>query len=215
MAFVGVNRKGGTKFNWNKAEVVKLIGAASAQALQRAGLLVRRNSQRQMKGGGSTSGRVVPKEPTFRVYGTKDGYPVVGAFHAVPVLDKVSTWSPRAWLRNDIEADWDNTRKSVVIGPSKAPWLNQLHEFGGTRQYWIGGTKWPRREIFGKRLPRKITGGSSGRAYVGYIVDRPSSSSISIGSRRVSGRGYMKKGLDKSLPDIPQQFRNRIRKNTL
>ena len=216
MAFVGVNRKGGTKFNWNKAGLRRLIGEAAAQALQKAGLLVRRNTQRSMAGGGEGGGRVVPAKPKFRMYGSKDGYPVVGAFHAVPREGKVSTWAPKAWLRNDIQSDWDNGTRSVVVGPSRAPWLNQLHEFGGTKRYWVATTKWPRDELYGHKVPQKMrSGGRKGRAYVGYIVDRPTANSISIGSRTLRGRGYMKAGLEKSMAKIPEQFRNTIRRGTL
>lgn len=216
MAFVGVNRKGGTKFQWSKAKLRNLIGEAAAQALQKAGLLVRRNTQRSMVGGGSRAGRTVPAKPKFRMYGSKDGYPIVGAFHAVPRPDKVSTWAPQAFLRNDIQSDWDNGTRSVVIGPSRMPRLNRLHEFGGSKSYWVLAGQYPRAEIRGHKVPQKMrSGGRNGRAYVGYIVDRPMANAIPIGSRTIRGRGYMKAGLEKSMKGIPEQFRNTIRKGTL
>lgn len=223
MAFVGVNRRGGTKFNWNKQQLRQLIGDAAAEALQKAGLLVRRNTQRGMVGGSTTTGRASRKTPVFRQYGEKDGYPVVGAIFQVPRPDKVSTWAPRAWLRNDILSDWDHSTKSVVVGPSKTPWLNQLHEFGGTEQYWVATPPWPRTDYQGHKLPKRMmANGKQGRnargqftrkkigAYVGYVTNRPLPGGIYIGSRTLRGRGYMEIGLQASLHKIPQQFHNAI-----
>jgi len=227
MAFVGVNRKGGTKFHWNKDGLKRLVGEAAAQALQKAGLHVRRTTQRGMVGGSTTTGRRPRSTHVFRQYGEKDGLPVVGAFRQVPRDDKVSTWSPRAWLRNDILSDWDNSTKSVVVGPSKAPWLNQLHEFGGTEHYWVLGTL-QHKYYQGSRIPQKMLGKVRGYpvvrgkrvgrkkqmivgAYVGPLSNtKRGPNSIYIGSRTLKGRGYMEIGLQAALSKIPEQFRNTI-----
>jgi hypothetical protein len=221
MAFVGVNRRGGTKFHWNKTALRQMIGDAAAQALQKAGLEVRRKTQRGMVGGSTTTGRKPRATPVFREYGVKDGLKVIGAISQVARPDKVSTWSPHAWLRNDIQSDWDSSTQSVVIGPSKSPWLNQLHEFGGVERYWVAASrqhKWYR----GHSIPRKFladgrqTRDARGRfgkkligCYVGPIVNRKyGPNAIPIGSRMLRGRGYMEIGLQASMHKIPEQFRN-------
>jgi hypothetical protein len=210
MAFVGGNRRGGTRFHWNKGKLEKLIGTAAAEALQKAGLLVRRNTQRSMVGGSTPSGRTPRKNPIFRVYGEFDGYPVIGAIRKVPRPDKVSSWAPSAFLRNDIQSDWDHGSRSVVVGPSKEPWLNQLHEFGGSKSYYVAIPRTPAPYYGGKKVPKSLQrkGSKGWGAYVGYVTDRPTG--FPIGVRQISGKGYMEIGLQRSLNKIPQQFHNAI-----
>jgi hypothetical protein len=227
MGFVGTNRRGGTKFHWNKNGLKQLIGEAAAQALQKAGLQVRRSTQRGMVGGSTRTGRTPRKTPVFRMYGEKDGLPVVGAIMQVARQDKVSTWSPRAWLRNDIESDWDQGSRSVVIGPSKTPWLNQLHEFGGVEHYWVNASL-HYKTYRGVAIPKKfLANGKQGRdsrgrftkrlvgAYVGSVVNRKyGANAIYIGTRNLRGRGYMEIGLQASLSKIRPCFHNAITKST-
>jgi hypothetical protein len=205
--FVGV--KGGTKFQFSKEKLKTLVGAAVAEALQKAGLEVRRTTQRAMVGGSTPSGRVRQKA-TFRVYGEKNGYPVVGAIYGVPRQDKVSSWAPKAFLRNDIQSDYDFATKSVVIGPSKVPWLNKLHEEGGSRTYWVAIGKEPTPIYDGKKLKRSMMrkGPKGWGAYVGYVTDRPRS--FKIGQRTLQPKRYMKNGLQAGMSKIPEQFRNTI-----
>lgn len=211
MAFVGVNRRGGTKFKFSKEKLRRLVGDAAAEALQKAGLWVRRTTQRGMVGGSTTSGRRPRSSPVFRIYGEKDGYPVVGAITQVPRDDKVSTWAPRAFLRNDIQSDYDFSTKSVVVGPSKAPWLNQLHEFGGSRTYWVSIGKEPTPFYGGKKLKRSLMrkGPKGWGAYVGYVIDKPRA--FKIGQRTIKGRQYMENGLQAGMSKIPEQFRDKIK----
>jgi hypothetical protein len=207
--FVGV--KGGTKFNWNKSKLKQLVGEAAAQALQKAGLEVRRITQRGIAGGSTpSSGRTGRKNPVFRIYGEKDGYPVVGAITQVPREDKLSTWAPKSFLRNDIQSDWDAGTKSVVVGPSKVPWLNQLHEFGGTRTYWVSIGKNPTPFYNGKKLKRSLMrkGPKGWGAYVGYVIDRPRA--FKIGQRTIPERNFMENGVQASMHKIPEQFRDMI-----
>ena len=219
MGFVGVNRKGGTKFQFSKERLRKLVGEAAAQALQKAGLLARRVTQRGMVGGSNKTGRSMPKKPTLRVYGTKDGRPVIGAIYGIPRQDRVSSWAPMAFLRNDIQSDYDFGTKSVVIGPSKVPWLNQLHETGGTANFYVASPKYPRTQYAGKNLPRSMLGyGARGRkgsgmpgSYVGYVTNKPVTDAIPIGSRTLRGRRYMENGFQAYKSKIPEQFRNSIR----
>lgn len=225
MAFIGL-RGGKTKFNWHREGLRRLIGEAAAKALQRSGLEVRKSTQRSMVGGGSRTGRKQLARPRFWVVGQRDGYNMVALIRQVPRPDKVSSWGPQAFLRNDIQSDWDNNTKSVVVGPSRAPWLNQLHEFGGSVPLYFVGSKAPVTSVRGARIPTSVMrepgsasrgrGSRSARrrgAYVGYLTNQPSSGAVNLGSRRVRGRAYMEYGLQASINKIPEQFRNSIRRS--
>jgi hypothetical protein len=222
--FVG-ERGGKTKFNWNKAELTRLIGRASAAALQKAGLEVRKASQRQMVGGSTRSGRKPLAKPRWWKVGEKDGYPVVAFVKKVPRPDKVSSWAPQAFLRNDVQADFDPRSRSIVIGPSKVPWLNQLHEFGGQVNVYVRHTRTPVMTFAGQKVPQNMMqmnrGGerrdASGRfrkrivsrgAYVGVFDN--SRGDFFVGTRSVRARRFMEVGLLAAMPKIPEQFRNRI-----
>lgn len=220
--FVG-ERGGKTKFNWNKAELTRLIGKASAVALQKAGLEVRKETQRKM------SVRAPRKSPVFWKVGKSSRFfPLVAAVFQVPKQDRVTSWKtgqhPKGFLRSDIEANFDTRSKSVVIGPSKLPWLNQLHEFGGSVPVYFAGTEFPVTEWRGKKLPGSMMAsmpsmGGRKKAYigahVGYLTNRRSANSIFLGMRRVSGRSYMEKGIQAAMPKIPKQFQNRIARGSL
>ena len=207
--FVGV--KGGTKFQFSKEKLRRLVGDAAAEALQKAGLLVRRKTQRGIVGGSTPSGRRPRANPVFRVYGEKDGYPVVGAITRVPRDDKVSSWAPKAFLRNDIQSDYDFSTKSVVIGPSKKPWLNKLHEEGGSRTFYVAIGRDPTPIYNNKKLKRSLMrkGPKGWGAYVGYVTDRPRA--FKIGQRKIKDRRYMENGLQAALSGIPAQFRDTIK----
>lgn len=204
--------KGVTKFQWNKPALKKLVGEAAAKALQRAGMDCRKSVQRMM------SNRAPLKTPQFwRLKNRSDGYPMVAIVRQIPKKDRVTSWKtpvhPKGFLRQDIQTDWDATTQSVVIGPSKVPWLNQLHEDGGHVQLWFVSTKKPVGTYKGKKLPARLTeNGKYGRgAYTGWLSNRPMGDSVAIGSRTVPGRGYMIIGLQAMIHRIPEQFQNTIR----
>jgi hypothetical protein len=44
----------------------------------------------------------------------------------------IKSWGPKRFTYADIKDYFDTSRKTAVIGAAKAPWLNKLHEFGGT-----------------------------------------------------------------------------------
>lgn len=216
-------RKQSTKFNWNK-DAKRLIGAAAAVALQRAGMEVRRNTQRGMVGGSTRTGRTPRSKPVLWNVGERDGFVMAAIVRQVPRPDKVSSWAPKAFLRNDIQSDYDTRSKSVVVGPSKAPWLNVLHERGGAislhfmpiRPYPIGGQIGPDLKLpkkWERTIVRKDSQGRYRRqrgAYVGYMVNRGMSGTINLGTRQVRGRHYMENGLQASMHKIPKQFHDTI-----
>lgn len=213
-----------TKFQWNKGELERLIGAGAAIALQKAGLEVRKSTQRMMVGGSTPTGRKPRARPQWWKVGEKDGYPVVAYVKKVPHPDRVSSWAPRAFLRNDVQSDWDPRSGSVVIGPSKFPWLNQLHEFGGNVRVYVMHGKTPVRRFGGEDVPKKYqktvlyrvrdeSGKSRTRrrhdgAYVGIFNN--SGGAFRVGVRTLRGRAYMEIGLQRSLNKIPKQFKDTI-----
>lgn len=200
-----------TKFNWHK-DAKRILGPAVAIALQKAGMEVRRNTQRGMVGGSTRSGRSVRAKPVWWQVGEKNGYPVVAYVRKVPRPDKVSSWAPQAFLRNDIVSNYDGKTQSVVIGPSKVPWLNQLHEFGGQVDVWVQHTRYPVKEYGGNPVPQKFqrkSGSTARGAYVG-IFDN-TRGDFHVGTRTVRPRRYMQTGLQASLHKIPQQFHRTIR----
>ena len=220
--FVGT-RGGKTKFQWSKGQLERMIGKGAAIALQRAGLEVRKQTQRKM------SVRAPKKTPTFWKVGQSSRFfPLVAAVYQVPKSDRVTSWKtgqhPKGFLRSDIEADFDTRSRSVVIGPSKLPWLNQLHEFGGSVPVYFAGTEFPVTQWRGKKLPQSMMArmpSMGGRkkafigAHVGYLTNRPAANSIFLGMRQVKGRGYMEQGVLAAMPKIPPQFRNTISRGSL
>jgi hypothetical protein len=222
---IGITRR--TKFRWHTAELQQRIGAGSAVALQKVGLDVRRNTQRGMVGGSTRTGRKPSSAPKWWKVGEKDGYPVVAYVTHVPRPDKVSSWAPTAFLRNDVQADYDPSTKSVVIGPSKVPWLNQLHEFGGSVRVYVRHGKFPVQTFAGKKVPRKLQATRSvlrsrsrrgikdvaRGAYVGVFSN--TSGNFNVGTRGVRGRGYMETGLQQSMSKIPEKFKGLINYGTV
>lgn len=220
-------RRQQTKFQWNKGDLEKMIGAGAAIALQKAGLEVRKTTQRMMVGGSTPAGRKPRARPQWWKVGEKDGYPVLAYVKKVPHPEKVSSWSPRAFLRNDVQSDFDTRSRSVVIGPSKAPWLNQLHEFGGNVRVYVMHGKTPVRRFGGDDIPKKhqrsvsyrmIDGGGRSRkkrayagAYVGIFSNR--GGRFFVGVRTVRDRAYMEIGLQVAISQgkIPKQFENTIK----
>ena len=195
--FVG-ERGGKTKFNWNKAELTRLIGKASAVALQKAGLDVRKQTQRGIVGGSTRQGRKPLAKPRWWKVGQKGNYPVVAFVRKVPRDDKVSSWAPQAFLRNDIQADFAPRSRSIVIGPSKVPWLNQLHEFDGSVNVYVRHTKYPANSFAGQKVPQSMlaTDGRSrrskkaGGAYVAAL-DIPAAGNVNCNNYcGGSGRGH-------------------------
>lgn len=200
--------KGRTKFSWQGETLKKLVGEAAAKALQNAGMDVRKATQRMM------SNRKPLSRPRFWKVGERNGIPLVAAVYQVPKEDKVTSWKtpsfPKGFLRQDIQSDFDNRSQSVVIGPSRAPWLNQLHEFGGSVPLYFLSSQRPTRQYRGKTIPASVAGKG---AYVGVMVNKPSSGAISLGTRNVRGRGYMEIGLQASIDRIPEQFRDTLKRS--
>lgn len=193
-----------TKFKWDEAKFRKKEGDARMRALVRAGLITKRSTQKQI-----SARKPATRSPKQWKIATRHGFDLIALVDRVPKSDKLTSWrtarNPSGMLRKDIENDYDPKTRSVVIGPSKFPWLNKLHEFGGTTQRYFLPV--PRRtrgnRIFGVLTNKKPT--------VGKGRDKVEQAGVYSFQARVKARPYMAKGIAAAKGKIPQQFRNQLR----
>jgi hypothetical protein len=203
-----------TTFQWD--ELKSRVGAARAVALKRAGMDVRRETQRAMS---------VRKELTFPRFiegGTRDGQRLIIKRYQIPKTDRVTSWKterwPKGFLRSDIISDYDSNTQSVVIGPKMIPRLNRLHEVGGTVSLWFTPGVTPRRAparmrgaVFGTlsnfNRGRKVLNKDTAR-FERQTEDLQGS--FFWGRRRVKPRRYMRQGLDRAQDKIPAAFKDFI-----
>jgi len=82
-----------------------------------------------------------------------------------PAGQPARSWAPKRWLYNDIQNWYDSATKTAVIGTNKsAPWLAQLHQFGGviTENAWRRGVG-AARNAYLRRQSRVAGRDSAGR----------------------------------------------------
>jgi hypothetical protein len=199
------NLKIKTKFKLDTARVRRKLGEATADALKFAGYDVKKATRREM------SNRTPTKRAQNWKIASRHGFDLYAQINRVPKSDRVTSWKtprhPDGFLRSDIESNYDTRSKTVVIGPSKIPRINRLHEFGGQVTVYFKpiprppGSRWGNR-IYGVLTNRrpKVTGSS-----------RIQQAGIYSFTRNVKPRRYMEKGLQKALPRIPKYFKNMIR----
>ncbi len=190
-------RSGKTKFKWD--HVLKKVGEGRTRALKIAGAEVRRESQRAM------SLRAPLKVPRFVDAGTVNGERLVVLRRQVPKADRVTSWKtgmhPKGFLRSDIQYDYDPSSDSVVVGPTKLPRLNKLHEIGGSVPLFFIRTS-PQRKV-----PKRFSGGT----VFGFQANRPvGEDAVRLGPRRVKARRFMARGLDRARSKIPRAFEDQI-----
>lgn len=203
-----------TQFQWKWLK--GRVGAARAEALKRAGMDVRRETQRSM------SVRKELSAPRFIEGGTKNGVRLVIKRYQIPKPDRVTSWKtekwPKGFLRSDIFSDYDTNTASVVIGPRMVPRINKLHEIGGSVSLWFTPGVTPRNAprrysgaVFGTLSNfdrgRSVWNSATGR-YERQVEDL--GGAFFWGRRRVKPRRYMRQGLDRAMPKIPKAFENFI-----
>ena len=116
--------------------VRRAIGEANFEALSKAGMDVRDAAKRAIGQRAPartnrwrrTSRQGRPVEFLGGLY--KDITPYASGKPRAPG-QPAKSWTPKRFLYRDIRYYYDFATKSVVIGPERAAWLNQLHEFGG------------------------------------------------------------------------------------
>ena len=181
------------------------------KSLDRAGTITRRNAQRQL------SSRKPRTRPEFRLVGEQDGVPLVSASFRPSRPGKVTSWktsrNAKGYLRSAIRYARDMRQETVVIGPSdKAAHVNELQEFGGsaTQEFRLTSQQ-PVSEFRGRRVQGR--GINAARALVGIWVDRRSNRRGETAERRsvkVPAGRFMGKGLEKTIPVLPQQFKGLV-----
>ena len=200
-----------SKFKWDDKRLIRKVGEARAKALRSAGLVVKDRTKRQI---GSRSPRVQPVQMTV---GQRFGLQLVALVNRVPSEQRVTSWkttrNPKGMLRQDIQSDYDTRSKTVVIGPSKFPKLNELQEKGGASVRYF-------KPIPKRARGQKVYGVLTNRTprYSGLRLDRnrrvrvtqvPSGSPFKF-TIRVRPRAYMQKGLEKAMKRIDAEFRDQI-----
>ena len=98
------------------------------------------------------------------------------------------------FLRDDILYSYDAVHQSTVIGPWRKPWLNQLHEYGGT-------------------IPMIVVRGSRGTTWLQRAKSRVRRSSRVVKSLtvRYPARPFMGPGLLAAQPKLPQMWADSVR----
>lgn len=201
----------------DRPHVIKKIGEGRARALRKAGAMVYRSSQKQF----AVRRR---RKQTNRIIGRFRGLPLVERRTRTPTPGKITTWpGPRSsggYMRSMLGFAWDDTSKTVVVGPRKIAWLARLHEFGMTQVQRLylryGGRAISYEKATGGKPGRGKPAGAKGKAYVGtFITPAPSAPSFKATAItrtvRVRASEFMAKGLAKVRAKIPATFRGQIR----
>ena len=116
--------------------VRRAIGEANFEALSKAGMDVRDAAKRaigQRAPARTNRWRRTQRQnrPVEFLGGLYKDITPIGSGKPRAPGQPAKSWSPKRFLYRDIRYYYDFATRSVVIGPERAPWLNQLHEFGG------------------------------------------------------------------------------------
>ena len=123
--------------SFDSEKVIKLLEKGNYEALRKIGLDLKEQAKRSIgqaapartKAGNKAAGAkavVAYKQGLYR------DMTIVSGGKPRPPGSPVKSWSPRRWMYNDIADYYDAASKSAVVGVYRSPWLNQLHEFGGS-----------------------------------------------------------------------------------
>lgn len=202
-----------TKMFLDRQHVVRKVGEGRARGLRRAGAMVYRSAQKQF-----LTSRT--KTVTNRVIGRFRGLPLVERRTRRSNPTRITTWpsarSPKGFLRSMLAFAWDDTTKTVVVGPRSCAWLARLHEKGQTqvqRLYLRFSGKAIR---YQRALGLNRTGKSFRLAYVGSFISPRSSTGSFVATAitrviRVRQSSYMENGLAKVRQKLPERLRDQIR----
>lgn len=213
---------------FDRAKMRRLLERANYEALKKAGMDIRQASK---KGIGQTApARTKAGQREVKagaivefVGGLYRDLTMMGGGKPRPVGKPPKSWQPKRWLYRDIMFYWDNTRKSVVIGPLKADWLARLHEFGGTLTLtaWRIGVGAAKRakdaRDAGRPIPRRGNGdydyGSILWTHKGFRGSKNWDKTTITKQARYPKRPFMQgaAGVQKVLARIYGRFRDTIR----
>ena len=122
--------------DWGR--VAKSVGDMNARCLMYCGKVVKNAAKTGIgRGTGKISGaarkRMGRGAPVLFVGGLYQDITAYGSGEPRPAGQPIKSWAPKRFLYNDIVNFYDPASRSVVVGTYKtAPWLAQLHQFGGT-----------------------------------------------------------------------------------
>ena len=125
-------RKG---MDWGR--VAKAVGDMNARCLKYCGKIVKNAAKTGIgRGAGKISGaakkRMGRGQPVLFVGGLYQDITAYGSGEPRSPGQPIKSWAPKRFIYNDIVNFYDPSSRSVVIGTYKtAPWLAQLHQFGG------------------------------------------------------------------------------------
>lgn len=209
------------------AKVRKTLGEARFRALDKCGFKIKEAAKRGI-------GQRAPKKTKTWVRSSREGRPVefvgglyrditpYGSGKPRPAGSPVKSWAPKRFLYRDVRNYYDFSRGSVVIGPEKAAWLNQLHEFGGTLTLTayrinVGAARIAKlRRDRGRGIPRDGNGrqrlGSILWTHKGFRGSRSWERTTISRQARYPARPFMGSAAVKTaLQKVPEYFRDTIR----
>ena len=123
---------------FDRAKVGRMIGKMNVKTLSMLGKDIKQAAKAGIgRGKGKVTqaakrraGRGTPVEFVGGLYLDITAY---GSGTPRPAGQPIRSWSPKKWFYNDIVNFYDAARGTAVIGTYKtAPWMAQLHQFGGT-----------------------------------------------------------------------------------
>jgi len=178
--------------NWffDRSHVRHVLGRAEKRYLGKAGGTVRKIARNSIKKKGkarAAPGRARARERWLHEIQDQPASP-----------PGQPPYTHAGFLRDDILYALDPTDKSVVIGPSKSPWLNELHEFGGRVQMGVWRRKTTGTKVLLKRGPRNRRAYTMAGRTVAVYPPRP----------------FMGPALDKTRPKLPEMYRDAVRAST-
>jgi len=132
---------------FDKPKVRRMIGEMNARVLSMLGKDIKEAAK---AGIGRGKGKVTKAaqrrtgagRPVEFVGGLYQDITTLSSGEPRPAGQPARSWAPKRWLYNDIQNFYDSATGTAVIGTNKsAPWLAQLHQFGGviTENAWRRG----------------------------------------------------------------------------
>ena len=176
-----------TEWFLTTAKVQKLLGKARAKALNYQGGLVRKIARQSIRKKGKA--RAEPKSEKAKARWKREVMRTPASPPGTP------PFTHTGFLRQDIQYALMPGTRTVVVGPYRTPWLNQLHEFGG-------------------EMPMVQYRGATGRAFWYRAGARQRRHWTPTGKRkqfRYPARPYMHPALSKVMQRLPRAWEAAIR----
>jgi hypothetical protein len=211
---------------FDKPKIKKLLDDANRKALSRCGVRVQQAAQRAVgqrppartaawsKRIGLGQARMIGGGLYRDITPYNSGKPRAAG-------QPMKSWLPKRFVYKSLRFYWEQSRKSVVIGPDKAPWLVRLHEFGGSQrlQAYAHGIDAARIAARRRSKGRKIATWANGTPKTGVVLwtnrrIRASSRWTRLAASRTvnyPARPYMgSAAVRNQIAKLPEAFRNTV-----